>query len=190
MNDHHLILGHLKDYITGRIITDTHDERYRQKIAHMLVDEKGYQKSEITPQYPLTIKVDDKCALVPVTFTVSLNGKAAMIVHYGPGSLVTRHRPALAMSRLVAEYQIPIAVVSNGEDAHVLDGQTGKIRGEGLLAIPKKAELAGEFRTSGHPTNGPKISALRRQGEARILMAFEVDDRCPCDDTTCLLAGQ
>ena len=117
-----------------------------------------------------------------------------MIVHYGPGSLVTRHRPALAMSRLVAPFQIPVVVVTNGEDAHVLDGQTGKIRGEGLSAVPEKASLAAEMAAAnGCADQGAckrVIPEQRRQGEARILMAFEVDDRCSCDDTTCLLAGQ
>jgi hypothetical protein len=47
MNDHHLILGQLVDFITGRIIADTHDERYRQKIARLLVETKGYRKADI-----------------------------------------------------------------------------------------------------------------------------------------------
>ena len=42
MDGHHLILGELDDLITGESIKDTHDERYRQRIARLLVDEKGY----------------------------------------------------------------------------------------------------------------------------------------------------
>ena len=37
MDGHHLILGETVDYITGNIVADTHDERYRQKIAHLLI---------------------------------------------------------------------------------------------------------------------------------------------------------
>ena len=32
MDGHHLILGELTDLITGETLTDTHDERYRQKL--------------------------------------------------------------------------------------------------------------------------------------------------------------
>ena len=44
MAGHHLILGEITDFITGKTIEDTHDERYRQKIAKFLVNEKGYDK--------------------------------------------------------------------------------------------------------------------------------------------------
>ena len=125
MNDHHLVLGQLKDVLTGDLITDTHDERYRQRIARLLLEQKGYRKKDISAQFPLVIKVDDKCARLPVTFVVAIEGCQAMIIHYGPGSLVTRQRPALAMGRLVADYQVPVVVVTNGEDAEILEGATG-----------------------------------------------------------------
>ena len=47
MDNHHLILGELVDFITGETLTDTHDERYRQKLAKILVTYKGYHKNEI-----------------------------------------------------------------------------------------------------------------------------------------------
>ena len=55
-----------------------------------------------------------------------------MIVKYAPGSLVTRHRPALAASRLIAPYQVPVVVVTNGKDTNILDGSTGKVTGYGF----------------------------------------------------------
>jgi len=185
MNDHHLILGRLKDVITGDMITDTHDERYRQQIARLLIEQKGYRKKDIRAQLPLLIKVDDKCARVPVTFVVTIEDFIAMIIHYGPGSLVTRRRPALAMGRLVADYQVSVVIVTNGENAEIMDGITGKIIAKGLDGIPHKKELSAE----GMHRSRQKIPPERVQGEARILMAFEVNDRCPCDDTTCLLEG-
>jgi len=52
---HHLILGELVDYITGETIEDTHDERYRQKLAHLLVEHKGYFKKEIEPGHMVPV---------------------------------------------------------------------------------------------------------------------------------------
>jgi hypothetical protein len=47
MTGHHLILGEVEDFITGQRLKDTHDERYRQKIARLLVAHKGYRKADI-----------------------------------------------------------------------------------------------------------------------------------------------
>jgi len=106
-----------------------------------------------------------------------------MILKYGPGSLVTRHRPALAASRLVAPYQVPIAVVTNGEDADILEGATGKIISSGLESIPVQAELV----QRAEKTDFDPISPKQAEMESRILYAFEVDGSCPCDDTICKL---
>ncbi len=72
---------------------------------------------------------------------ISVAGLAGMIIKYGPGSLVTRQRPALAASRLLTGYLIPVVVVTNGEDANVLNGSDGKLMGVGLDAIPSKAKI-------------------------------------------------
>lgn len=181
MNDHHLILGQLTDFITGKVIDDTHDERYRQKIARLLVTEKGYPKTDIEPGRPLAVKADAKCAQVPVTFIIYLEGKAVMLIHYGPGSLVTRHRPALALGRLAAPHQIPVVVVTNGEGADILDGESGKVMASGLDHIFSRAQLTGMLENYQWLPVAPR----RAEKEARILMAFEVDDRCPCDSAVC-----
>lgn len=181
MNNHHLILGQLTDFITGQTIDDTHDERYRQELARLLVNQKKYVKTDITPNYPVVAHAGAKCARVPVTYIVHFTGRAAVLIHYGPGSLVTRHRPALALARLAADHQIPVVVVTNGRDADILDGLTGKVTASGLGQIPSKEQLAETLKGYGWPA----ISQQRKDKEERILMAYEVDDRCPCDDTVC-----
>ncbi|MDA8137804.1 MAG: type I restriction enzyme HsdR N-terminal domain-containing protein [Desulfobacteraceae bacterium] len=181
MNDHHLILGQLTDFLSGRMIDDTHDERYRQKIARLLVLTKGYPQTDILAAHSVTVQADHKCARVPVTFICNIDGRAAILIHYGPGSLVTRHRPALALARLAAPYQIPVVVVTNGETADILDGRTGKVVASGLEQIPSHDELSQILEDWVWETIAPE----RGQKEARIVMAFEVDDRCPCDSTVC-----
>ena len=49
MQGHHLILGELVDFITGETIRDTHDERFRQNLARMLVNQKGFMKKRSNP---------------------------------------------------------------------------------------------------------------------------------------------
>jgi hypothetical protein len=104
-----------------------------------------------------------------------------MIIKYGPGSLVTRHRPVLAASRVVAPYQIPVAVVTNGEDAEILEGSSAKVLSRGLNTIPSKTEL--HKLTAGF--NFSIIPPERAAMESRILYCYEVDDSCPCDEDIC-----
>lgn len=183
MKGHHLILGRLTDFVTGKVLKDTHDERYRQKIARLLIEKKGYRKSDVSPRCELLIAAGDKRAIVIIDFNVALAGRAGMMIKYGPGSLVTRHRPALAAARLLEPYQIPVVVVTNGEDADVLNGATGKVVSHGLSSIPSRTELEHMTKTASFNTIAPE----RAEMESRILFAFEVDGCCPCDDSVCRL---
>jgi hypothetical protein len=183
MKGHHLILGRLDDLITGESIEDTHDERYRQKIAGLLVNRKGYLRSEVEPRKDLLVQAGANRAIIKIDFAVRLSGRICMIIKYGPGSLVTRQRPLLAASRLLAPYQIPIAVITNGEDAEVLAGSSGKILRRGLASIPSKSVL-GEIAAG---EGFDPIPAARAAMESRILYCYEVDDSCPCDQNVCRL---
>jgi hypothetical protein len=180
---HHLILGKLVDFISGATIQDTHDERYRQKLARLLVNNKGYLKKEIEPRFELIVKAENKKAIVKIDFKVTLSGRICMIIKYGPGSLVTRHRPAIAASRLAAPYQVPVVVVTNGEEADIIDGATGKVISSGLESILGRSELIDRV----DDTRFNPISAKQAEMESKIIYAFEIDDSCPCDDTICRL---
>ncbi len=162
---------------------DTHDERYRQKIARLLINHKGYQKQDIIPRIDLQVQAGEKRAVIMVDFLINLSGKVCMIIKFGPGSIVTRRRPLLAASRILAPYQIPIAVVTNGENAEILEGATGRIISQGLDTIPSREQLA-EMMDANH---FKPIPAKRVEMESRILYCYEVDGSCPCDDSVCRL---
>ena len=183
MTGHHLILGELVDFITGETLDDTHDERFRQKVARFLVESKGYHKDEIETRRPLLVKAGANRAVVKIDFLVRLRDKVCMIIKYGPGSLVTRQRPALAASRLVVDYQIPVVVVTNGKDAEILEGSTSALRSKGFDGIPFRAEL---LQTAADGQFQP-ILPDRAEMESRIMYCYEVDDSCPCDDNVCRL---
>ena len=185
MTGHHLILGELTDLITGEIIKDTLDERHRQKIARLLLDSKGYLKSDIQARKRLLVEAGENRALIKIDFLISLFDRLCMIINYGPGSLVTRHRPVLAASRVLAPYQIPVAVVTNGEDAEILDGSSSKVLSRGLDMIPSKTELHEMTDRFDFIIN--LIPAERAVMESRILYCYEVDDSCPCDEDVCKL---
>jgi hypothetical protein len=183
MAGHHLILGERIDFITGETIIDTHDERYRQKIAHLLINHKGYQKNDIQPRKDLLVQAGENRAVIKIDFLINLSGKICMIIKFGPGSIVTRRRSLLAASRVLAPYQIPIAVVTNGEDAEVLEGASGRVISLGLETIPSREQLIEIINSDLFS----RIPAKRAEMESRILYCYEVDGSCPCDENVCKL---
>ncbi|MGD8520570.1 MAG: type I restriction enzyme HsdR N-terminal domain-containing protein [Desulfobacterales bacterium] len=183
MKGHHLILGELEDFITGETIQDTLDERYRQKIAHFLVNQKGYFKKDIEPRQKLVVKADDHKAIVTLDFAVRVLDRIVMIIKFGPGSIVTRRRPVLAASRLLTSYQIPIAVATNGEDAEIIDGFSGNILSQGLETVPSRSELVKTAKQYDFKT----ISNQQLEIESRIVYCYEIDGSCPCDEDICRL---
>ncbi len=186
MEGHHLILGELVDVVTGHMLPDTHDERYRQKLARLLINAGGYPRKDIQSRCSLLIKAGTNCARVKVDLAVTIDDRICMIIKYGPGSLVTRHRPALAASRLLAPYQIPVVVVTNGEDADILDGYTGQVIGSGLENIPNRTALASRCAD----IQFSPIAEARAEIESRIVYAYEVDGACPCDDSICRITAE
>ncbi|MES0349615.1 MAG: type I restriction enzyme HsdR N-terminal domain-containing protein [Desulfobacteria bacterium] len=183
MCPHELILGETIDFITGETLVDTIDERARQKIARFLVEEKGYSKAEIQVRRQVTLDVDGNRGVFTVNFVIKVGDKSFMIVIFGPGSLVTRERPALAAARLVEGYEVPFTVVTNGQGAEVLETRSGDIIAEGLEKIPSKAEALQRLPTVSFET----LSEERLAKERRILYAFEVLAEKECDEFTCSL---
>ncbi len=177
---HHFIYGSCSDYLTGASLVDTDDERYRQKLYRFMVEEKGYGRDELAARQTIETCFADQFTVSMIDLVVSCQGQRFMVVRYGPGSLVTRERPAIAAARVLdANYQMPLAVVTNGEDAEVIDTATGKVKGTGLAAIPSRTEAVALLPALHFL---PPLSDARRERELRILNAFDVE---VCCGTTC-----
>ncbi len=182
-NPHHLILGELIDFLSGEVRIDTHDERYRQKISKHLVQTLGYEKHQIRPNEELIITAGNQKARIKVDFLIDQDDKTCMLIKYAPGSLVTRRLTNLAISRVIRPYQVPVIVTTNGEDAEIISGLTGKLTGQSLEGIPSKKNLK-KIRCS---EAFPDISDSMHEKASRIAYACEVDGACPCDTDVCLI---
>ncbi len=177
-NPHHLILGELSDFLTGDTRMDTHDERYRQKISKYLVQTLGYAKQDIQQNEVLTIRIAEQKARISVDFLITEDDKTCVLIKYAPGSLVTRRLSNLALSRVILPYQVPVIVTTNGEDAEIISGLTGKLIGQGLDGIPSKTELKKIYRS----VLFPLISDSIHEKASRIIYACEVDGSCSVND--------
>ncbi|MGX9727247.1 MAG: type I restriction enzyme HsdR N-terminal domain-containing protein [Candidatus Electronema sp. VV] len=122
---HHFVYGSLRDYLTDEELPDTDDERFRQQLARLLVEEKGFAKADLEPRLVIETLFNSIFVRSVIDLTVSLNGQRRLILRYGPGSLVTREKPALAAARLLdPACCIPLAIVTNGLDAELLETAT------------------------------------------------------------------
>ena len=177
---HHMIYGSLIDYVTGEPLVDTDDERYRQKLARLLVEERGFAKNELGMRRRIETLFAKQFVVSKIDIVVSIAGQRVMVVRYGPGSLVTRERAAIAAARVLEEDQmIPLAVVTNGEDGELLNARTGKVLATGLDAIPTREQVVAMLPTLDFTPVAPQ----RREPELRILNAFDVEICCaggPC----------
>ncbi|PHR29943.1 MAG: hypothetical protein COA36_03595 [Desulfotalea sp.] len=173
---HHLIYGTLRDFLTGEELTDTDDERIRQELYRVMVEEKKFEPDQLEQRLTIETLFSKSFVTSTIELTISYNGRRSMILRYGPGSLVSRERSAIAAARvLTPEHQIPLAIVTNGRDAELLDTRTGKITGYGLNSIPDRETLGNILQNMCYlrPLDGEK-----KKRELRILNAFDVERCC------------
>lgn len=173
---HHLVYGRLDDYLTGEKLVDTDDERFRQQLARMMVEEKGYNKEELEPRCFVETLFNRHFVRSTIDLTVTVAGRRFMIIRYGPGSLVSRERSAIAAARVMdSRYCIPLAIVTNGRDAELIDTNNGRVIGHGLEAIPERdaaEKLIADLEFF------PLLAEEKRQRELRILNAFDLERCC------------
>ena len=174
--EHHLVYGTLRDYLTGEELPDTDDERVRQDLEKMMVEEKGFARQDLEPRLTIETTFNNIFVRSIIDLTVSVAGKRLFVLRYGPGSLVTREKPALAAARVLdKEYCIPLAVVTNGRDAELLETATGKVLATGMEAIPDREQaetLIREYSCT------PPVDDEIRERTLRVLNAFDLEVCC------------
>ncbi|MCI5115308.1 MAG: hypothetical protein D3920_10530 [Candidatus Electrothrix sp. AW2] len=174
--EHHLVYGTLKDYLTGEELPDTDDEQLRQDLARMLVEEKGFAKQDLEPRLTVETLFNHIFVRSTVDLTVSYNGQRLFVLRYGPGSLVTREKSALAAARVLdSRCCIPLAVVTNGRDAELLETNKGKVLATGMEAIPDQEQASRLIKK--YPP-APPLTGAKREQNLRVLNAFDVEVCC------------
>jgi hypothetical protein len=64
-----------------------------------------------------------------------------MVFKCASGSVVSRERQVIATARLLEDYVIPFAVVTNGVNIELLDTISEKVIGDNMTSIPTRQEL-------------------------------------------------
>ncbi len=163
----------LTDYVTGREVPNVGAEQNRQAVEKFLVEQKGYLKQDIEVDTDLSLTVAGEPYHSQMDLVVRAdNGSRFMVIKCVAGSLGSREREVVAAARLLDDYQIPCAVVSDGSTAIVLDTVSGKKSGEGLDAIPSKQEAVGKLKAY----EFPEFPKERREREKLIFRTYDIEN--------------
>ena len=159
----------ITDFVTEKEIPNVGAEENRQAVERILVDEKGYSKEDIAVDVDLELTVAGEPYRSQIDLVVSLESNRFMAIKCAAASLGSREREILAAARLLGKNQLPFSVVSDGKTAIVLDTVSGKKLGEGLDAIPSKAQAQEKLK---------EITLLpfpkeRREREKLIFRSFD-----------------
>lgn len=172
MNDAGKKCDMVTDYITGVEVPDMGAEANRQAFERVLVDVKGFSRSEVEVDVPLELVVAGEPYFSRVDLVVGLGGRRMMAVKCAAGSLGSREREILAAARLLEAYQIPLSIVTDGRSAMVLDTVSGEVKGEGIESVPTRDALFGMLKE----TELIPFPEKRREREKLIFRSYDLEN--------------
>lgn len=131
----------LVDYLSGTEILFSNRDNIRQKLVKTLVEEKGYRKEDISLDREIRFEIEGREVCSPVDISIGFGGKTFMVFKCASGSVVSRERQIIAAARLLEDYVVPFAVVTNGINIELLDTISEKVIGDSMKLIPSRQEL-------------------------------------------------
>jgi hypothetical protein len=159
----------LTDCLTGEPIPAVGAEANRQALLTYLVETKGYAKSDLATDVPIRVTAAGEMYVSTVDVVAQVDGETVFVVKCAAGSLGSREREALSAARLLEAAPVPLAMVSDGRTATLLDTATGKALGSGLAVIPDPAS-AGRYLAE-HPR--VPLDDKRRERESLVFRSYD-----------------
>ena len=157
----------IRDYLTGEELVETSYEEFRQALARLLVEEKGYPKERLTPKVGVCFPVDGRDYTRMIDLLVrDPTGRPLLFVVFCSGEPGSYVRESLAAARVFQEGGVPLVLVTDTREAILLAAATGREIGRGLRAIPDWAGLLAA------EAPGPDLPPEALERERRILYAY------------------
>ena len=157
------------DFITGEAVPHVGPEINRQQVERYLVETKGYRREEIVVDAPIALEIDGTNYRSTVDLVVRIGDRPLMAVKCAAGSLGSREREIVSAARLFSASPLPLAIVSDGRDAIVLDVGSGKKQGSGLSAIPSRDEAVAMAQSAPMPP----VPAERLHREKLVFRSYD-----------------
>lgn len=165
--------GMLTDYLSGKPIEETTYEEFRQALARLLVEEKGYPKAGLTAKEPLTFFIDgEETGRVIDLVARDEAGRPIVLVIFCAGEVGSFERETVSAARLFPGGPVPVAIATDSMGASILDTATGEVRATGVRAIPTWAEALALDAAANPGGERAPLTPQRRAREERILHAY------------------
>ena len=166
-----MILDQLTDYITGKEIDNVGAEASRQIFEKFLVETKGYAKSDILVDVPLTVQFKGEDYPSVIDLIVNVEDRPFMAITCVAGSIGSYEREILAGARLVYDHIVPFAVSTDARDAIIKDACTGQTIGQGLDAIPEHSQAQAQLKK----IETTYLDPDKKSGEMIIYRSFNLE---------------
>ena len=144
------------DYITGASVANVGAELNRQQVERYLVEKKGYRREDILVDAPILMNINGDIYRSKVDLVIQIEDRPVVAFKCAAGSIGSREREAVGAARLLAATPMPLAIVSDGKDATVLETIRGKAVGKGLAAIPDRDQAVELARSEALPPIPPE----------------------------------
>ena len=134
--------GTLRDYLSGDEIDETTFEEFRQLLARLLVEEKGYPRDRLKAKVPLKYCVGGEDFERPIDYVLyDEQDRPIFIIIFCAGNVATFERETVCAARLIAGGPVPYALVTDTMDATLLDVKTGDTVARSMDAVPDHDKL-------------------------------------------------
>ncbi len=162
----------IDDFITGEPLPNIGSEENRQAVERFLVEEKGWDKSEIIVDADIEVVFKGEPYKSTVDLVASVGNTRFMAFKCVAGSIETWEREILAAARVFEkDYQIPYCVVCDGKNALVIETVTGKRVGDSKESVFSRADAE---RLMKNATLAP-LAEKRREKEQIIFRSYDLE---------------
>jgi hypothetical protein len=141
----------------------------QKRVVDFLISHRGYSANDLEINQEFDVQLTECTFSVRADIVVKIKLKRIFTVKCVMSSMESWERHSVAFGRVADTHRIPFAVITDSEDARMLDTADGTLVAQGLDCIPSKQEAERMLEETVIET----YPAERAQKEKRILYAFE-----------------
>jgi len=143
----------------------------RERVLETLIREKGFDPEDIETEPEFSLQLSNCSASVSIDFIINLSAISFMVVKCSPATIDSWERYVVSFARVIKDYQIPYAAVTDGENTKILDVMSASQSADGFYSREEAAQLMENFKKIPCPMK-------KKEKEKRIIYAFE-SIKCP-----------
>lgn len=179
---HETSLGRtIRDYLSGEVLEETTYEEFRQALAKLLVEEKGFPRENLSAKVGIHFPIEGEEYCRVADIVAYDGGNPVLVLFFCAGQPGSFDREIVAAARLIEGGPAPLALATDTKDAVLVETARGTVLGRGFSALPdwkRLKELVEEFPA-------PELSEAQMHKARRILYTYTEFLVGACCGTVC-----